>query len=89
MMDEEKNVQLGEKGFEENQEDALDTFDTVSSEDYTKERAAVSSAYEIKSKLSGFYLPCILLHAADPALQQSTSAFNTSAFQRGSPFDLT
>ncbi|KZV77356.1 MFS general substrate transporter [Peniophora sp. CONT] len=51
MRDEEKNAQLGEKGLEENKEVALDTFDTVSSEDYAKERAAVSSAYEIKSKL--------------------------------------
>ena len=46
MMDEEKNTQLNEK------EVALETFDTVSSEDYSQERAAVSSAYEIKSKLS-------------------------------------
>ena len=88
MMDEEKNVQLGEKGFEENQEVALDTFDTVSSEDYTKERAAVSSAYEIKSKLSELHFTCILPHAADLVLRQSTSAFNMSALQRGSPFDL-
>ncbi|VDC07272.1 unnamed protein product [Peniophora sp. CBMAI 1063] len=51
MMDEERNAQFGEKGLEENKEVAFDTFDTVSSEDYAKERAAVSSAYEIKSKL--------------------------------------
>ncbi|KZV77351.1 MFS general substrate transporter [Peniophora sp. CONT] len=50
-MDEEKDVRSGEKGLDENKKIALDTFDTVSSEDYAKERAAVSSTYEIKSKL--------------------------------------
>ncbi|KZV77367.1 MFS general substrate transporter [Peniophora sp. CONT] len=53
-MDEEKNVQFAEKelGLDENREVALDLVDSVeSSEEYAKERAAVSSAYEIKSRL--------------------------------------
>ena len=77
MMDEERNVQFGEKGLEENKEVAFDTFDTVSSEDYAKERAAVSSAYEIKSKLSTFFILTILIHPLNQSLQ-STSAFKTS-----------
>lgn len=78
MIDEERNVQLGEKGIEENKEVVFDTFDTVSSEDYAKERAAVSSAYEVKSKLSTYLHVHAQLDYSDKTMQ-STSASKTSA----------
>ena len=53
MLDEEKGVQPEEKGSDEVQATVLETVDEVGSvEDYAKERAAVSSAYETKSRLS-------------------------------------
>ncbi|VDB95858.1 unnamed protein product [Peniophora sp. CBMAI 1063] len=50
-MDEEKDLPLGKEEIDESREGAFNTFDTTSSEDYAQERAAVSSAYEMKSKL--------------------------------------
>ena len=53
MLDGEKGAQLEEKGSDEVQATVLETVDEVGSvEDYAKERAAVSSAYETKSRLS-------------------------------------
>ena len=53
MLDGKKDVKLEEKSSDEVQATVLETVEEIGSvEDYAKERAAVSSAYETKSRLS-------------------------------------